>query len=77
MKTVNIHEAKTHLSRLLQEIEQRGETFLICRNGVPVAELIPHAKRDRTTPHPTLSKISVLYDPTEDLTPEEWAEGEQ
>jgi len=76
MKVVNVHEAKTRLSKLLQEIEEKGETFLICRNGVPVADLIPHAKRRRTEPHPTLSQITIQYDPTEDLTPDEWREGE-
>jgi prevent-host-death family protein len=38
MRTVNVHEAKTTLSRLLEEVE-RGETVIIARNGLPVAEL--------------------------------------
>ncbi len=38
MKTVNVHEAKTTLSRLLDEVE-RGETVVIARNGRPIAEL--------------------------------------
>ena len=36
--TVNIHEAKTHLSRLLEQVE-KGETIVIARAGKPVAEL--------------------------------------
>ena len=36
---VNIHEAKTHLSRLLQRVAQ-GEEVTISRAGVPVAKLI-------------------------------------
>lgn len=36
--TVNIHEAKTHLSRLLEQVE-RGETVIIARAGKPIAEL--------------------------------------
>jgi prevent-host-death family protein len=39
MKTVNIHEAKTHLSALLNEVEQ-GEDVVIARNGAPVARLV-------------------------------------
>lgn len=35
---VNIHEAKTHLSRLLEAVE-RGEEVLIARAGQPVATL--------------------------------------
>lgn len=36
---VNIHEAKTHLSKLLQRVAQ-GEEVTIARAGVPVAKLI-------------------------------------
>jgi len=39
-KTVNIHEAKTHLSRLLGRVE-RGEEIVIARAGRPVARLLP------------------------------------
>jgi prevent-host-death family protein len=36
--TVNIHEAKTHLSRLLERVE-RGERIVIARAGRPIAVL--------------------------------------
>lgn len=36
---VNVHEAKTQLSRLLELVEQ-GETITIARHGKPVAELV-------------------------------------
>lgn len=39
-KTVNVHEAKTHLSRLLRRVE-RGEEVVIARGGRPVARLLP------------------------------------
>ena len=39
MKTVNVHEAKTTLSVLLNEVEH-GEEVTIARNGVPVARLV-------------------------------------
>lgn len=38
MKRVNIHEAKAHLSRFLDEVEQ-GEIVVVCRRNVPIAEL--------------------------------------
>lgn len=41
MTIVNVHEAKTHLSRLLERIEA-GETVTIARAGKPVADLVPH-----------------------------------
>ncbi len=40
---VNIHEAKTHLSALLQRIAQ-GEEITIANRGVPVARLVPVQK---------------------------------
>ncbi|MGA8807428.1 MAG: type II toxin-antitoxin system Phd/YefM family antitoxin [Thermoanaerobaculia bacterium] len=39
MIEVNIHEAKTHLSRLLAQVEA-GEEVTIARNGEPVAKLV-------------------------------------
>ena len=38
MATYNVHEAKTHLSRLLERVE-RGEEIVIARGGRPVAVL--------------------------------------
>jgi prevent-host-death family protein len=38
-KTVNIHEAKTHLSRLLRRA-QAGEEIVIARGGIPIARLV-------------------------------------
>jgi prevent-host-death family protein len=43
MKQVNVHEAKTQLSRLLQDVEE-GEEVVIARNGTPVAKLVPHVE---------------------------------
>jgi antitoxin (DNA-binding transcriptional repressor) of toxin-antitoxin stability system len=36
---VNVHQAKTHLSQLLQEVEQ-GKEVVIARSGVPIARLV-------------------------------------
>ncbi|TXL00307.1 hypothetical protein BMR02_05915 [Methylococcaceae bacterium HT1] len=41
MLQMNIHEAKTHLSQLLEQIEA-GEDVIIARHGKPVARLIPY-----------------------------------
>ncbi|MCG5501903.1 MULTISPECIES: type II toxin-antitoxin system Phd/YefM family antitoxin [Ectothiorhodospira] len=40
MDTVNIHEAKTQLSRLLARASQ-GETVIIAKAGRPIAKLTP------------------------------------
>jgi prevent-host-death family protein len=39
-KSYNVHEAKTHLSRLLDQVAA-GEEVLIAKAGVPVARLVP------------------------------------
>ena len=40
MATVNVHQAKTQLSKLLQQVEA-GETIVIARAGKPSAQLVP------------------------------------
>ena len=46
MVTVNIHEAKTNLSRLLVKVEA-GEDIVIARSGTPVARLVRFQKRGK------------------------------
>ncbi len=46
MEKVNVHDAKTHFSRLLDRA-QEGEEFLIAKAGKPVARLGPLAARGR------------------------------
>ncbi len=40
MRTVNMHQAKTHLSRLVQAAAN-GEPFIIARAGKPMVKVIP------------------------------------
>jgi prevent-host-death family protein len=42
MATVTIHAAKTHLSKLIEQVE-RGEEVVIARGKTPVARLVPYA----------------------------------
>lgn len=72
MKTVNIHEARFNLSSLLAEVAADRKTIVICRNGEPVADLVPHQRVSRTKTHPVLGKIKIGYDPVESLAREEW-----
>ena len=46
---VNIHQAKTHLSRLLRRVAN-GEEVTIARAGVPVARLVPVANKQNIRP---------------------------
>jgi prevent-host-death family protein len=42
MLTLNIHEAKTHLSKLIERVEN-GDEVIIAKAGKPVARLVPIA----------------------------------
>ncbi len=44
LDTVNMHEAKTHLSKLVARVES-GEQIVITRAGKPAAKLVPIPKR--------------------------------
>ena len=48
-KSVNIHEAKTHLSRLVERVEA-GEEITLARAGRPVARLVPYQPRRQPRP---------------------------
>ena len=66
MVTVNVHEAKTNLSRLLAQVEA-GEEVVIARNGSPVARLVRVRPRGKRQPGSLRGKISfddsVFFDP--------------
>ena len=59
---VNIHEAKTHLSRLVERAEA-GEEIVIARAGVPVARLVPLIEVARKrVPGVWKGKVSIADD---------------
>ena len=72
MKTVNVHDAKTGLSGLLAEVEKSGKRIVICRNGKPVADLVPHHHEVSMAADKKLGAIKVKYDPTEEASEEDW-----
>ena len=50
MIKLNIHEAKTHLSKYLSRLAQ-GEKILLCKRNVPIAEIVPiHSTDDNPRP---------------------------
>ncbi|OYW29938.1 MAG: prevent-host-death protein [Caulobacter sp. 12-67-6] len=46
MRTVNIHEAKTHLSRLVEQAAD-GESFIIAKAGKPMVKVVPLEVREQ------------------------------
>jgi prevent-host-death family protein len=45
MSEIGAYEAKTHLPKLLERV-QNGESFVITRHGRPIAQLVPIARHD-------------------------------
>ncbi len=64
-----MHEAKTHLSRLLRLVEE-GEEVTIVRGGDPVARLVPVEKTRK-------SLFGVLAGQFGDISDEDWAESDR
>lgn len=59
---VNVHQAKTHLSRLLEQVEA-GDEVIIGRSGKPVARLVPYVEsRVARTPGRWAGQIEVAAD---------------
>lgn len=75
MLTISLHEAKTHLSSLIDSIERSGERIIIERHGKPVAELSRISSKSRLKTDPRLKNIAINYDPIEP-TEDEWESGE-
>ena len=69
-KTVNVHEAKTHLSRLLTDVENGGEVT-IARAGKAVARLVPIGPPARRELGLERGKIWISPD-FDDPMPDDW-----
>ncbi len=75
MKSVNIQDAKTHLSRHIKRVK-RGETLVICDRNKPVAELRPltaEKKPDRPLGSLRGAVLEMADDFNEPLSPDELA----
>jgi len=58
-ESVNVHEAKTHFSRLLARVNQ-GEEIIIAKAGKPVARIVPYAsKPSKRVPGTAKGKIQI------------------
>lgn len=60
MSTVNIHEAKTHLSKLLDRM-LTGEEIIIARAGKPLARLLPVEERLPRVPGIARGKLTDAF----------------
>jgi prevent-host-death family protein len=71
MDSVNVHEAKTHLSRLLARVAA-GEEIVISRYGRPVARLVPAHPPPQPRVAGTWENAIIMADDFDDELPEHW-----
>lgn len=71
MKMVNVHEAKTHLSRLLERAHA-GEEIIIAKSGEPYARLVPLSGRQPKRQAGTLKGRVEITDTFFEPMPSEW-----
>ena len=57
---VNVHEAKTHLSRLLERV-RAGEEFILAKAGKPCARLVPLEPRKERQPGLVKGRITDAF----------------
>ena len=69
MAVVNVHEAKTHFSKLLARV-QKGERIIIAKAGKPVAELGPVSERPKERPIGMDEGKVFIHDNWDDPLPE-------
>ncbi|MEW6274728.1 MAG: type II toxin-antitoxin system Phd/YefM family antitoxin [Bacillota bacterium] len=64
---VNVHEAKTHFSKLLARVKE-GEEVVIAKAGTPIARLVPVTERPaRRVPGSAKGRVSISPDFNEPL----------
>ena len=70
--TVNMHEAKTHLSRLVDRAHA-GEEIILAKNGKPYARLVPLEQRPARRPGLIKGRLTdAFFTPLPDLELEAW-----
>jgi prevent-host-death family protein len=70
MREIQASEAKTHLPRLLDDVEQ-GETIVITRHGRPIARLVPDADMRQAKAHAAVEAIMAFGKRNGKITVEE------
>lgn len=61
MTTVNVHEAKTHFSKLLNRVGS-GEEIIIAKAGKPVARILPVTKKIKKRSPGTAKGLIIIKD---------------
>jgi prevent-host-death family protein len=62
MAVYNVHEAKTHFSKLLEQV-LNGEEVVIAKAGKPVARILPFTSDDTSPRIPGIDKGKLIIQP--------------
>jgi prevent-host-death family protein len=73
MINVNMHEAKSNLSKLVRQVEA-GEEVIVSRAGQPVAKIVPYSAPAKKPRIPGSMKGTIWIAPDFDEIPEEFEE---
>jgi len=68
--TVNIHQAKTHFSKLIARV-RTGEEIVVAKAGTPVARLVPIAARPKRRVPGSARGQFVIHDNFDDPLPDD------
>ena len=65
---LNLYEAKTHLSEVIQQVCETGEPYTVCKNNKPVVDIVVHRKSEKKKKLPDSlpeydGKVVYLCDP--------------
>lgn len=71
MTIVNIHEAKTHFSKLIKQALE-GEEIIIAKSGVPLIKFTPYEKKSTPRKGGQLKGMLIIEDNFDDPLPEEY-----
>ena len=72
MRTVNVHEAKNHLSRLLDQVAA-GEEVIIAKAGKPIARLVPADRSEPRVPGIATGRVTgALFEAVPEEEPAAW-----
>ena len=72
-EVVNIHEAKTHLSRLLERV-RAGEEIILAKSGTPCARLVPMERPARRQPGLVSGRVTdAFFEPLPEKDLEGWS----
>lgn len=72
MEIINIHKAKTHLSKLLSRVHS-GEEIIIAKSGKPYAKLVPIKQAEKRVPGIVEGRVTdVFFDPLPDDELDKW-----